>query len=49
MHREGILFETSTNKLTWRKLVGLESVDRFMMCVTTQCYWLDYVAVDGTR
>jgi len=29
--------------------VGLESVDRFLMYLTTQCYWLDYVAVGGTR
>jgi len=29
--------------------VGLESVDRFVMYLTTQCYWLDYVAVGGTR
>jgi hypothetical protein len=49
MHREGILFKTSTNKLTWRKSVGLESIDRFVMYLTTRCYRFDYVAVDGSR
>jgi hypothetical protein len=49
MHREGILLKTSTNKLTWMNLVVLESVDRFVVCLTTPCYWLGYVAVDGTR